>query len=149
MKLILIGWGDKMYKCNNCGETFTDPEKEIETHGLSTPPYEEYTVSPCCGSGYAEYTEPEPYEYDIRAVVKNIISAISEMNIYRKSVELLYGNKVDNKNFENASGDLISALDEISAEEGMDASVFQLMGRVGIDKTKEEVTQIFLDGAGL
>ena len=73
----------------------------------------------------------------------------AEMNIYRKSIELLYGEKSDNKNFENASGDLISALDEISSENGMDPSVFQLMGRVGIDKTKEEVTKKFLEGAEL
>lgn len=138
-----------MYKCDDCGETFSAPRIVVETHGLSTPPYEKYSVSPCCGSGYEEYTEPEPYEYDISSVVKSIISAVAEMNIYRKSIELLYGEKSDNKNFENASGDLISALDEISSENGMDPSVFQLMGHVGTDKTKEEVTKKFLEGAEL
>ena len=138
-----------MYKCANCGEIFSAPENVVETHGLSSPPYEKYSVSPCCGSGYEEYTEPEPYEYDISSVVKSIISAIAEMNIYRKSIELLYGEKADNKNFENASGYLVSALDEISSENGMDPSIFQLMEHAGIDKTKEEVTKMFLEGAEL
>lgn len=48
-----------MFKCEACGETFSVPERVIETHGLSSPPYEEYTVSPCCGSSYGEYTEED------------------------------------------------------------------------------------------
>ena len=43
-----------MYKCDNCGCEFDEPLKYCERHGLDTPPYEWFFVSPCCFDSYIE-----------------------------------------------------------------------------------------------
>lgn len=43
-----------MFVCLGCGNTFIEPEYWEETHGLSSPPYEKISGSPCCGDAYAE-----------------------------------------------------------------------------------------------
>lgn len=42
-----------MYVCVE-GHIFEEPRKYIEQHGLDTPPYEEFSVCPCCGETYTE-----------------------------------------------------------------------------------------------
>lgn len=37
-----------MYVCADCGSVFAEPKRVIETHGLDTPPYEEYNACPDC-----------------------------------------------------------------------------------------------------
>ena len=39
-----------MYYCKVCGGKFEVPQKIYETHGFSTPPYEEFFVCPICNS---------------------------------------------------------------------------------------------------
>ena len=39
-----------MYFCINCNGEFEKPKKEIERHGFSEPPYEEFSVCPFCKS---------------------------------------------------------------------------------------------------
>ena len=41
------------YICLDCDRTFIKPKRYIETHGLSTPPYEEYYGCPYCVGDYA------------------------------------------------------------------------------------------------
>ena len=41
-----------MYTCLDCGETFDDPKRWSERHGLETPPYEEMSGCPYCGGPY-------------------------------------------------------------------------------------------------
>lgn len=41
------------YTCLECGESFDDPQKYTERHGLETPPYETFTGCPRCGGAYA------------------------------------------------------------------------------------------------
>ena len=37
-----------MYICKECGFVFDEPKELVETHGLSTPPYETWYVCPNC-----------------------------------------------------------------------------------------------------
>ncbi len=39
-----------MYHCKTCGGKFLTPQKIYETHGFSTPPYEEIFICPICNS---------------------------------------------------------------------------------------------------
>lgn len=39
-----------MYYCNNCENEFVKPTKVLETHGLSTPPFEVFYLCPFCNS---------------------------------------------------------------------------------------------------
>lgn len=41
------------YTCLDCGETFDEPKRWEETHGLDTPPYEQWSGCPFCGGAYA------------------------------------------------------------------------------------------------
>lgn len=41
-----------MYLCLECGGLFEEPKKYIETHGLDTPPYEEWYGCPYCDGDY-------------------------------------------------------------------------------------------------
>ena len=43
-----------VYICLDCGETFEEPKRYTETHGLDSPPYEEWNGCPSCGGVYAE-----------------------------------------------------------------------------------------------
>ncbi len=58
-----------MYKCLDCGHLFEEGEQARvrETHGLDTPPYEEYSVCPRCKG---DYQEVEPCKicggYDVK-----------------------------------------------------------------------------------
>lgn len=43
-----------MYICLDCGCIFENPRKYVETHGLDSPPYEEWNGCPYCGGVYTE-----------------------------------------------------------------------------------------------
>lgn len=43
-----------MFICLDCGCVFDKPKHWIETHGLDSPPYEEWDGCPSCGGAYAE-----------------------------------------------------------------------------------------------
>lgn len=43
-----------MFICLDCGCVFDEPKHWIETHGLNSPPYEEWNGCPSCGGAYAE-----------------------------------------------------------------------------------------------
>ena len=43
-----------MFVCLECGNLFEEPEHWEETHGLSTPPYEQWSGCPRCRNGYVE-----------------------------------------------------------------------------------------------
>lgn len=43
-----------MYECRECRYQFEKPKKFIETHGLDTPPYEEWYGCPVCAGDYEE-----------------------------------------------------------------------------------------------
>ena len=43
-----------MYICLDCNKIFTNPRHYVESHGLDTPPYEEYDGCPRCGGTYTE-----------------------------------------------------------------------------------------------
>lgn len=43
-----------MFICLDCGCVFDEPKHWIETHGLDSPPYEEWDGCPSCGGTYAE-----------------------------------------------------------------------------------------------
>ena len=49
-----------MYICKECGKTFDEPKEYFETHGLSTPPYEKFSVCPHCNE--ADYCEAQECE---------------------------------------------------------------------------------------
>ena len=40
--------------CTDCGEIFDYPSHYVETHNLSTPPYEEWDGCPNCGGPFAK-----------------------------------------------------------------------------------------------
>lgn len=46
----------KMYRCEECGHLFEEGEESrwVETHGLDTPPYEEWSGCPLCKGSYEE-----------------------------------------------------------------------------------------------
>lgn len=46
-----------IYYCSDCGCIFIKPEHFTDTHGLDTPPYEEYDGCPECGGAYARTYE--------------------------------------------------------------------------------------------
>ena len=46
-----------MYICLECDAKFEKPMYYRETHGLDTPPYEEFEACPCCGGAFAETYE--------------------------------------------------------------------------------------------
>lgn len=46
-----------MYVCKDCGALFDTPIKYTETHGLDTPPYEEWHGCPECSGAYVETFE--------------------------------------------------------------------------------------------
>lgn len=46
-----------MYICLECNAKFEKPMYYRETHGLDTPPYEEFEACPCCGGAFAETYE--------------------------------------------------------------------------------------------
>lgn len=41
---------NSIYICKDCRTTFKRPAIQIETHGLESPPYEEFKVCPNCAS---------------------------------------------------------------------------------------------------
>lgn len=41
-----------MYICLDCLKVFENPQKWVETHGLYSPPYEEWGGCPKCGGTY-------------------------------------------------------------------------------------------------
>jgi hypothetical protein len=41
-----------MFVCIDCGLLFEDPKHYTETHGLDTPPYEEWNGCPLCAGAY-------------------------------------------------------------------------------------------------
>lgn len=43
-----------MFICLDCGCVFDEPKHWIETHGLDSPPYEEWDGCPSCGGAYVE-----------------------------------------------------------------------------------------------
>lgn len=43
-----------MFICLDCGCVFDKSKHWIETHGLDSPPYEEWDGCPSCGGAYAE-----------------------------------------------------------------------------------------------
>lgn len=43
-----------MFICLECGTIFEEPKKYTETHGLDSPPYEEFYGCPECGGGFHE-----------------------------------------------------------------------------------------------
>ena len=49
-----------MYICHECGKTFEEPKKVVETHGLDSPPYEKWLVCPHCKS--ADFGEAQECE---------------------------------------------------------------------------------------
>ncbi len=54
-----------MYKCESCGCKFVECDFVVETHGLSTPPYESIAVCPSCGSdNYDDFYEEDEEEED-------------------------------------------------------------------------------------
>lgn len=44
---------DMMFVCLDCHSIFQEPKHYTETHGLSSPPYEELDGCPYCGGAYA------------------------------------------------------------------------------------------------
>ena len=50
----MIGEVIKLFVCLECGKIFDEPEDYVEKHGLDTPPYEEFSGSPCCAGAYTE-----------------------------------------------------------------------------------------------
>lgn len=49
-----------MYKCNECKNTFSEPDIITETHGFKNPPFDKRNVCPFCGSdSYEEIDEIE------------------------------------------------------------------------------------------
>ena len=44
----------KLFVCLECGKIFDEPKNYVEKHGLDTPPYEEFSGSPCCAGAYTE-----------------------------------------------------------------------------------------------
>ena len=48
-----------MFICLKCNRLFEEPKRYVETHGLDTPPYEEYYGCRYCGSTYADAYECE------------------------------------------------------------------------------------------
>ena len=48
-----------MYKCNDCGEYFDEPDTHTEylSEAWGQPIYESYDYCPCCGSDRIEYSE--------------------------------------------------------------------------------------------
>jgi hypothetical protein len=43
-----------MYKCLDCGRTFSTPKYWQETHGLDYGPYEQFSGCPFCGGDYED-----------------------------------------------------------------------------------------------
>lgn len=43
-----------MYLCLDCEKLFEEPYGYIETHGLNTPPYEEWSCCPKCRGAYVK-----------------------------------------------------------------------------------------------
>lgn len=145
-----------MFRCDECGETFDIPERMTETHGFSSPPYEEYFVSPCCYSGFSECDgEIEDYEPDLEFVSKHIIKAVCNLNILRDRLKGLFDNyQVANDVFNNTvlskvEDDLHEALHNIFDESGMDSSVQDLIFAANDDKSLDVAVKNFLEGAGL
>ena len=55
-----------MYRCDDCGETFSEEEMKVEFNYVGT--YggcECLASSPCCDSGYEEITDEEAYESEV------------------------------------------------------------------------------------
>ena len=46
-----------MYVCVDCGRLFDDPKSYSESHGLDSPPYEEYSGCPRCAGTYVQTFE--------------------------------------------------------------------------------------------
>ena len=46
-----------MWICLDCGRVFENPRRYVDSHGLDTPPYEEWEGCPSCGGAYAEAYE--------------------------------------------------------------------------------------------
>lgn len=43
-----------MYACLDCGSVFEVPKRFVETHGLDTPPYEEWMGCPNCAGAFVK-----------------------------------------------------------------------------------------------
>lgn len=43
-----------MFLCLDCDALFEEPKEYIETHGLSSPPYESWSGCPNCGGAYVK-----------------------------------------------------------------------------------------------
>lgn len=58
-----------MYVCNDCYETFEEPNSYEESHGFDYPPYEKFYICPHCkSSSFEEYKGDERLDMNIEVM---------------------------------------------------------------------------------
>lgn len=140
-----------MFKCYDCGREFEEFNTHFETHGLPTGPFEKLDTCPFCGStNFHEVSEPEPYDPDLAEISKKIVESLFYINTFSYQLEDIFGKKIENAEFEKAWESLVEALHIISAPEGMDRSVENIVTTAKLtDSSLNSAIINFLEGAKL
>lgn len=74
-----------MFRCDNCGTCFSEPERIVETHNLDTPPYESLSVCPSCrSSNFQRLIDNVIKRTD---VLQTAIYAVMNLNEFVKKVD--------------------------------------------------------------
>ena len=133
-----------MFKCYDCGREFEEPKTWTERHG------ETFSGCPFCLGSFEEYTEPEPYDPDLAEISKKIVESLFHINTFSYQLEDVFGKKIENDEFEKAWELLVEALHIISAPEGMDRSVEDLVTTAKLTESSlNSALNNFLEGAKL
>lgn len=74
-----------MYRCDNCGSRFSEPDTVLLSHGLDAPPFERFGICPYCrSSGFEELLEDRMKRTE---VLRYLIEAAMHFNTFIKRVE--------------------------------------------------------------
>ena len=140
-----------MFKCHDCGREFEEFNTHFETHGLPTGPFERLETCPSCGStNFNEVSEPEPYDPDLAEISKRIVESLFHINTFLYQLEDVFGRKIENNESEKAWELLVEALHIISAPEGMDRSVEDIVTTAKLtENSLNSAISNFLEGAKL
>ena len=140
-----------MFKCYDCGREFEEFNVHFESHGLPDGPGERFETCPFCNStGFHEVAEAEPYDPDLAEISKKIVESLFHINTFLYQLEDVFGRKIENNESEKAWELLVEALHIISAPEGMDRNVENIVTTAKLTNSSLNSAIInFLEGAKL
>lgn len=141
-----------MYRCNDCGGEFEEPEIYSESRPVG---YESFAVSPCCQNTNYEEKLPVKKEIDKYSVAASVIPVIAQLNkqldSLHESAEKLLGDgvKIGVTPADKMRCKLLDLLTEMAAPAVISNEVDQKLETVTDGQSCEELLAMYADEVGL